>query len=451
MLSYSEFSNDKEYLKAIVQDYGASSTVAKMKDAKKYYDGNNTTIQAVTKEICIKQDGGYEKRQNPFVSNHKIANKFVEDMVNQKVYTLLDKSPRIIGVSESTIQAVKNVLDYAIQQMGVEASLCGVSYAYVEQLGRFTIKPFESEKCIGYFDDITEDLKALVRHWRVEKKDDYIQYIEVFEENQYTLYIQEGESDELQIVQQGGYKAKKIGNIISSEIIQENWNSGLPIIVMKNNHKMRSDFDESIKSQIDAIDIVQSDFCNNLADFQDIFWIIKGLDNVSAQEIGQFTEAIKATYKASLPEGADIETRQIEIPHEAKIAFLDTMKKQLISNSGCIDTDMTVNGGLTATAIRMASQKLMLRVSKFEYEVYNAIMRIMEFAKEYTADTSTEEVVATFIKSYIGNDTEVINNLTMSVGQISQQTYLENHPYVEDVEEEMQRLASQTSFNLDKE
>ncbi len=452
MYSYSEFTTDIKDLKSLVDDYKGSTERVRMITAKRYYDGDNVEINNVIKSICIERDGLYRDVPNPFVSNFHIADKFTEDMVNQKVYTLLDKSPQIEDVEEKTQKVLRNTLDYCLQQMGVECSLCGVSYAFVEYGKRLNFKVFESENCIGFFNEIDMELMAMVRFWdsivdsegkNDKKETSEIQFIEIYEKDLYTLYkIQD---DRAELIESHAYLIDVVGNSISTTEVGRNWTSGFPVVCMRNNKYFKADFDKAIKSQIDSIDIVRSDFANNLGDFQDVFWTIKGLDGVTAEEVGSFMETLKNTKKAVFPENTDVDVHQIAIPYEARKEFIEMTKKQLISNGGILDTEIILSGGLTATAINVASKKLMLRVSKFEYEVYVTALRLIEFAKEFTSDTSSNEPLIRFIKSVLSNDTETITNLTMSLGQISQETYLENHPYVEDVKRELERLADEST------
>ncbi|MFI3171739.1 MAG: phage portal protein [Clostridia bacterium] len=440
MRSYSEFSSDIYDIVKIIDEYKSSRIRNEMKIAKKYYQGHNVTIHNVKKMICVEVDGKYQNVVNPFVSNAKLPDKFVEDMVHQKVFTLFDRSPNIEGVNEDTKKVIKNTLDYALQQMGVECSLCGVSYAYVEHGDKLKYKVFDSENCIGFFDDVSEELMAMVRFWKSKyyNSEKTIKFAEVYEENTYRLY--KCEDTDFELLKKKSYLVDIEQNAIMKKETEKNWKSGIPIVVMKNDKYFHADFDNSTRAQTDIIDIVSSDFANNLSDFQEAFWIIKGLDEISAADMGQFMRTIKNTNKAALPEGADIDMKTIDIPYQARIAFLNEMKQKRIENSGVINTDMVMKGSLTNIAIKLSSQKLMLRVSRFEYEAYKTALRMIEFAKEYAKDNSTEEVTITFFKSYISNDTEVIANLTMSIGQISQETYLQKHPYVDDAEEEMDKI-----------
>ena len=47
------------------------------------------------------------------------------------------------------------------------------------------------------------------------------------------------------------------------------------------------------------------------------------------------------------------------------------------------------------------------------------------------------------------DDTEIINSITASAGILSQKTLLENHPWVEDVDEELSRLSAENTTGME--
>lgn len=455
MYSIEDFRNDPVFIRSIIDKWIASDDYNKMIDAKNYYNSENTTISEVRKQIYT--DRKYTDQEgeihisnvlidNPYVSNYHITDGFVQDMIDQKVFTLLDKTPTIIGINPKTEQTLTNVIDYALQELATEASICGVAYGFIgsnTDTDGFDIKVLDSPNCIAFVDPMNSELKALVRFWYSVPALNNQQkiYAEVYKEDLYSLYS--GVAS-LALIEQRGYFTVVESDSLSTQKTSKKWDSGLPIIRLRNNSQYSSDFTRAIKSKIDSIDIVMSDFANNLSDFQDIFWVLRGLDAVDAEDFGSFFETIKKTYQARLPEGADVTPQQVSIPYEAKLTFCQEMRKHLISNAGVIDTETMTGGSLTTTAIKAACQKLMLRVSKFEYEVYLSALQIVRFGMEFTGDTSKDPTIK-FFKSMINNDAELINNINVSLPNISQRTYLENHPYVEDVEEELKRLDEEAS------
>lgn len=439
MYKISEFANTAAAVDYFVGEFEASAERFLMINAKMYYNGENTTIAQVAKEIVVKEETGrLVKKKNPFVANHKISYAYLSDMVDQKVFTLLDKMPVIDGVSEKTLASLRRA-DYSLQKLAVEASLCGYAFAFVEASPKLTYKVFDTENCIPFLNDYTDELDALIRFYVVYEQTtgETISYAEVYEKDVFTLYAKT--DNEYEVQKQCGFRYEILGNAINVETVEKSWENGLPVIMLINNDKYRPDFTRAIREKIDAIDIVQSDFCNNLADFQQIYTVVKGMDEVDAKELGSFMETLQNTNGVKLPEGSEIEFKEITIPYEAKVAFVDLIKKQLINDGGTVDYASLVGGSLTNVAIKASMQRLMLRVSKFEYQVYLALEKMVQFAKEVTGDTATDFEIE-FGKMYIDNDTETISNLNASQPYISQETYLRKHPYVDNPKREAELI-----------
>ena len=70
------------------------------------------------------------------------------------------------------------------------------------------------------------------------------------------------------------YKFKAIKDIDENKIINEK-GIKLPINVLWNSQTKQSDLTKDLLSKIDAIDLVNSGFANNIADFSELIWVIK--------------------------------------------------------------------------------------------------------------------------------------------------------------------------------
>lgn len=90
-----------------------------------------------------------------------------------------------------------------------------------------------------------------------------------------------------------------------------------------------------------------------------------------------------------------------------------------------------------------------------ERKFRKSIKRLLWFATEYIniidkKDYDSTTVQVTFRKTMITNDKEDVEIARDSDGIISDETIIANHPWVEDVSLEMQRLKQQEERELDK-
>lgn len=193
------------------------------------------------------------------------------------------------------------------------------------------------------------------------------------------------------------------------------------------------------------IDILNSGFANNIEDFTELYWIVKNGAGLTTDELEDFVASINMTKKVILEgdntNSLDVETKQIDIPVEARRTFTEELKNELIDESGIIDTAQLTGSSLTTTAIKAATMKLRQRVSDFEWFVYSACKSILKLYNEYNNLNNEYEI--DFIKLLVDNDTEIVSNAVMVKDSISQRSYLnllKRANIIDNVDEEIKEM-----------
>ena len=414
---------DINNLKKIIDTWLGSITRRKIVDANKYYEGENVTVSKLKRMMW--SDKYKRMIENTFVANNKISYNKYHDIVSQKVNTLLNEIPVINNFKDDLF--VKN-LGYALKQASIKASNGGSAFIYCGYDNNLVV--FDTENCIPFYDDENKDIiKAFIRFWDINSfldKSKSTRYVEVYEEDGLTIYKSQNLSEYEIAISKQAYKFKIKTDIFETQ--QENIKlSRIPIVELKNNDNRTNDFTTTIRSKIDMIDILNSGFANNIEDFTEIFWIIKNGAGLTSDELEDFVASINMTKKAILEgdstNSLDIETKQIEIPVEARTRYTEELKTELIDESGIIDTAQLTGSSLTTTAIKASTMKLRQRVSDFEWFVYVACKSILNLYNEYN-NISNIDYDIEFTKLLIDNDTEIITNAIMVKDTISQRSYL---------------------------
>ena len=414
---------DINNLKKIIDTWLGSITRRKIVDANKYYEGENVTVSKLKRMMW--SDKYKRMIENTFVANNKISYNKYHDIVSQKVNTLLNEIPVINNFKDDLF--VKN-LGYALKQASIKASNGGSAFIYCGYDNNLVV--FDTENCIPFYDDENKDIiKAFIRFWDINSfldKSKSTRYVEVYEEDGLTIYKSQNLSEYEIVIDKQAYKFKIKTDIFETQ--QENIKlSRIPIVELKNNDNRTNDFTTTIRSKIDMIDILNSGFANNIEDFTEIFWIIKNGAGLTSDELEDFVASINMTKKAILEgdstNSLDIETKQIEIPVEARTRYTEELKTELIDESGIIDTAQLTGSSLTTTAIKASTMKLRQRVSDFEWFVYVACKSILNLYNEYN-NISNIDYDIEFTKLLIDNDTEIITNAIMVKDTISQRSYL---------------------------
>lgn len=433
---------------AEIQKWDLSADRAFMVDALSYFEGKNKTISEVrryyyskpkTKDVngqSVTIGGGAV--ENTYVANFKIGYGIFKDVVSQKVNTLLDETPSIeseqVDVESVFSTAFRKQFGYALKIAGNKASAQGVGYIYEDYTGKLTV--FDSENVIPYWDDITGELRALIRYWRVKYNDNNSEktFFEVYEETQMTVYSYQDKPEV--VTDTKPYKYKIIKDIDEQRI--EGEGIRLPIIVLKNNEHMKSDLTDNLRSKIDAIDLVNSGFANNIADFSELIWVIKSYKGINAEELEDFVANINQTRKLVVNgDGADVDTKQATIPTEARRTFVDDRKREIVEETGVLDTTNFTGSSLTTTAIKAASMRLRQRVSEFEWQAYEAASNLIYLWQAYNNMSFEFDLV--FTELLLQNDTEIIDNAVKMRSDISKKSLLTLYKragYIKSVDDE---------------
>lgn len=463
-----EYPNNPELLPSICENWKLSNTHISQRDDWRYFNGDNVTISELKRyywsdpKVILDSNGlpvldsnGCPKRfgggfvENKYVANYRIGYGIYKDIVSQKTNSLLDETPTVSGI-ELDRKFLKQ-FGYAMKTAGQRAAGQGVSYIYQDYLGNLTV--FQTENCIPYFDEMTGDLISLIRFWDIptnyemsyqnNRYQSYYTIIETYTKEGLTVYSTRGKFHVVKPLTP--YKFKRTADIFGSTITGESVN--LPITIFRNNPDYKSDMTPSVRAKIDIIDIVNSGFANNIEDFSDLFWVIKNAGGMDSTEFEDYVANINRTRKIIVGDGDDVSTKQIEIPTEARTKFVELMKKELIFETGIIDTQAIAAGGdIRNIGIKLMTLKLRQRISDFEWEAYRAATDIINKRLQYLGESGEFDI--DFSKMLIDNDTELIDNANKIRPDISRETYLElikKAGYISDVKEELKRIENENA------
>lgn len=459
-----EYPNNPELLSSICENWKLSNTHISQRDDWRYFNGDNVTISELKRyywsdpKVILNGNGqptldsnGCPKKfgggfvENRYVANNRIGYGVYKDIVSQKTNSLLDETPTISGI-ELDKKFIKQ-FGYSMKIGGQRAAGQGVSYIYQDYLGNLTV--FQSENCIPYFDEMTGDLIALVRFWDIPTNGEmsyqnnsyksYYTIIETYTKEGLTVYSTRGKFHIEKPLTP--YKFKRTADIFGNTITGEAVN--LPITIFRNNPDYKSDMTSSVRAKIDIIDTVNSGFANNIEDFSELFWVIKNASGMDSTAFEDYVANINRSKKIIVGDSDEVNTKQIDIPTEARTKFVELMKKELIFETGIIDTQAIAAGGdIRNIGIKLMTLKLRQRISDFEWEAYRAATDIINKRLQYIGKAGEFDI--DFSEMLIGNDTEMIDNANKIRPDVSRETYLElikKAGYISDVKEELKRIA----------
>jgi SPP1 family phage portal protein len=431
---------------------------------------------------------GKDKKINELSANHKIPHPFFRMQLDEKAsyicgkpIRVTTKEPAIVDPDNPTkeeqaeIAIAQEFQTFLTEQLGNKFNQrmlnwvrgagekgAEVIHFYIDPDGNFNYIILPAEEVILVYDTQYQDrLTAVIRYYaydfiNIEGKAKTLYKVEYWTAEKVTYYEQREdgafELDSFYGVNnpQGHWQTF---NELNPEGTEEQHSWGRPpFVVLKNNDSGNTDL-EPIKLLIDVYDKVVSGFADDLQDFQEVVLVLKGYINEGSirsedltrafNEIAFLMDSIKQNKMIFLDKDGEADTLKVEIPVEAKIKFLELTRKAIHYFGRSIDRDNDDWTNPSGVALKILYQLLNEKAEETITQMKLALDEFFWFIttyinQEHGKNFDPAGIVTTFNKAMIFNEKEIIDALNSS--KISDQTYLEKHPYIDDAEEEQLRM-----------
>lgn len=463
-----------EMINTYIADFEQSEQKDKMIQGVEYYRSENTEIMNRKFYIYAEdQNGDDVKIENPYKSNYKLGSGYLKILIDQKVNYLLGNDMTISTTDDDSFQEiVGDSFQKDVKRLGKEASKKARAWAqvYIDEEGDFGYKRIPSEQIVPiYSTQDSNKLEMIIRYYSVTALDDEgkavkVNRVEVWDDEQVTFY-QESTVDGNYYLLTTDEMARIFGRAYENPKYHFNkdlrigertidtkglsWGK-VPFVPLYNNDE--GDYDlQPVKKFIDAYDVVNSDFVNNLVDFQDIYWILKGYDG---ENLNKFLDQVKKFRALKVGDGGDARPETIDVPTEARKEAKEGLEKDIFTFGQGVNPNTLEGGGnITNVVIKARFANLDLKADQFEDEILAFIYRMLYFINVYHQLNNENEIEIekiTFDRSMIMNEVELLNANAQQRGNVSKRTRLENHPWPLNVDEEIKRMEDEgVNYNLD--
>lgn len=434
--------------KLIKSDY-YNPEKAFMRKADKYYNNNNDVLDIDFTAYVV--DGIPKTNDNR--SNYHLCHNFFQLLVNQAA-NYIAGNPINYKIDDDAFQSYLD--DYLMFDFNdnnikwlTDARKKGRSYlhVYYDKDGSLNYAVIPAEQIIPiYTDEFSKKLQSIIRYYNVPGTDSKGNYIErkkaEWWDSEKVSIFQEDEKGNFDFYYVNEL-AHWLTSITTTPDIEESHSWGkVPFIQLFNNDTATSDL-QNIKGFIDAYDITESEFINQIADIREILIKILGYGKQDANEILQ---AFRGTgiVKIDDPDG-NIDILKTEIPVEARQAALKSLKDNIFMIGQGVDTNPEKIGtNVSGIALKMLYGALDLKCSPSIRKMHKALYEFMwfiadDYNRTYRAAINYKDIKFTFNKNLIMNDAEIVESLMKSKGVISDKTIISKHPYVDNprVEEKL--------------
>lgn len=448
--------SDKEFLEeAIMRWKGSPERVMQIKGFL-YYDNEHDILSR--KRTMIGADGKLQEVDN--LPNNLIIDNQYAKLVNQKTNYLLGKPFVIDGADDAYKEALKDVFDKkfmrTMKRMGKYMYNGGITwlYPYYDAGSKLQFRLFPAYEILPFWKDAEHtQLEGAIRLYLVAGYDRnipvVIEKVEVFTDTGVRKYILDGNKlidDVTEDMPSESYVQWTKGDGVQEGL---NW-SRIPLIPIKYNES-ETPLLKKVKSLQDALNITLSDFENNMQ--EDARNTILVLTNYDGTDLGEFRRnlatygAVKVRYDDSAKGG--VETLTVEVNSDNYKAIEDLLKKAIIENGMGYDAkDEKMSGTPNQMNIQSMYSDIDIDANDTETELQASFDDILWFVNAYLADTGKgdffdQDINIIFNRDILINETEAIQNCVASVGILSDETIVSQHPWVNDPQLELQKLEKQ--------
>ncbi len=421
-----------------------------------YYKNRHDILNR--RRTVIGRGGEPETVEN--LPNNKIVCNLYGKLVNQKADYLLGK-PFLIQCENKALQKeLKDIFgssfSLTLKNAGKSALNCGISWLYPEITSNgLKFRLFQGYEILPFWKDSEHtqlDMAARVYKTCVYrgKEPVTVEKAEVFSKNGVRRYtLQDG-----RLVFEG---KKPYITALSGEMIKFlNWRE-IPLIPVKYNEGEMPLLNR-VKSLQDGLNDMLSDFKNNMQ--EDPRNTILVLKNYDGTDLGEFRKnlaqygVVKVRCDGDAQGGVD--TLSVEVNAENYKTIVEMLKKAIIENG--MGLDLSAVGTNFSNANRMMIKSMYtdldLDADDMETELQEAFRQLLPFVCAYLyskgkGDFFAENVKIIFNRDMPVNESEVIEDCVKSLNILSKETAIEQHPWVNDAEKEMERVNKERRDNND--
>ncbi len=450
---------DKQFLELEIGKWKRSPKRKAMITGEKYYAGDHDIL--TRKRTVIGRDGLLQEVEN--LPNNKLVDNQYAKMVDQKVNYLLGKPLTFDTENKAYANALKLVFNKRFQRtlknLGEDSLNGGIGwlYPYYNDLGELIFKKFEPYEILPFWKDADHTiLDCAVRLYEVDayegSTEKIIEKVEVYNINGIQRFILQNKT-----------LIPDMDNPSSNYIIVEdeegnfeeyNWGK-IPLIPFKYNNK-EMPLIRRVKSLQDGINTMLSDFENNMQeDARNTILVIKNMDGTNLAEF-RHNLATYGAVKVKTVEGADggVDTLTVEVNADNYKAILELFKKALIENARGYDAkDDRMSGNPNQMNIQSMYSDIDLDANGMETEYQASFEELLWFVNTHLTNTSQgtfegQEVEVIFNRDILINESETIENCSKSVGILSNETIISQHPWTSDVEKELKRIEEEKQNSI---
>lgn len=455
--------DDIEFLERELRTFLSSRERYAMIDGDRYYDYEQFIQHK--KRMVIGADGELTEDRN--LPNHRLTDNQYGYMVDQKVNYLLSKPLTFKTENAEYAEALKKVFNKqfhkTLKNIGKDSYNGGIGwvYPYYNENGEFKFKRFRPWEVLPFWKD--EEHTELDFAVRVYEQTGYkgtesvvYTFVEVYDTKGIHVFEYDRKKNILTPDYATYYFEMPNLNEGDEEIIGYNWNR-VPLIPFKSNN-YEIPLLKKCKSLQDAVNHILSSFADGMEEnvSGNTVLVIKNYDGENLGEFRRNLTQYKAV-KVRTIDGADggIDSLQIEVNCENYKTILKELRQAIIRNCRGYDVEeLKSNGAPNEMTIKSVYSDIDLDANEIETEYQASFEQLLWFVNQHLINMgqgnfTNEDVEIIFNRDMMVNESQIIADINASSNILSQKTLIANHPYVTDVDAELEQIEDEAQKNME--
>ena len=409
-------------IKRIIETH-RSSVLPRLQNLENYYNANNAIKNRVMSD--------------PSKPNNKIANAYASYITDTLVGYFIGEPVTYTSNDNVLIQDLNMILEYNDEadenaELAKNASIYGVAYEMLylsEEDKMIRFKSLNPKEVIPIFDKTVEqNLLAVMRYY-----EDY----DYVEDNTYTI---------VEVIDSKTVRRYKLDTGLSLLEEYPHYFSMVPVAIFKNNEDETGDF-EHVISLIDAYDKMESDSLNDFEYFVDAYLALYGF-TADAEDIAQ----MKENRVLLMDEGTSAEW----LIKQTSDAYVENMKNRLDKDihkfakcPNMSDEEFASNASGIAIKFKLLGTENLVSIKERKFkrglqqrlELMSMINSVLREGFDWRA------IDIVFTRNIPSNDTDIANMVNTLKDIVSEETLLAQIPFVEDVQNELEKLKKEREEN----
>ena len=369
--------------------------------------------------------------------NNKIANAYASYITDTLTGYFIGEPISYTSADDTLLQDLTMIFEYNDEadenaELAKNASIFGVAYEMLylsEEDKMIRFKSLDPKGVIPIFDKtVEENLIAVIRYY-----DDY----DVVEDKTYTL---------IEVIDNTYVRRYKLDNSLSLLEEYPHYFSMVPVAIYKNNEEEVGDF-ENVISLIDAYDKMESDSLNDFEYFVDAYLALYGF-TADSEDVAQ----MKENRVLLMDEGTSAEW----LIKQTSDVYVENMKNRLDNDihkfSKCpnmSDEHFASNASGVAIKFKLLGTENLVAIKERKFkrgiqqrlELMSAINSVLREGFDWRA------IDIIFTRNIPSNDIDIANMVNSLKDLVSEETLLAQIPFVEDVQDELERVKKEREEN----